>query len=219
MQKLIIFGTQDIAKLAHFYFEQDSPYQVVAFTVDAAYRDRETFQGLPVVDFEEVEKSYPPEAYAMFIAVSYVKMNQLRAQKYQEAKAKGYALPSYVSSRCTYLSQHSPGDNCFILEDNIIQPFVKIGNNVTIWSGGHIGHDSLIKDHCYITSHVVVSGRVTIEPYCFLGVNATLRNGITLGESSLIGAGASLMQDSEPHSVYVPPRAIKLDKSSEEVRL
>jgi sugar O-acyltransferase (sialic acid O-acetyltransferase NeuD family) len=191
----------------------------VAFTVDAAYRDQETFQGLPVVDFEEVEKRFPPNSYAMFVAVSYAKMNQLRAEKYEQAKAKGYALPSYISSHCTYLSQHPPGDNCFILEDNTIQPFVRIGNNVTLWSGNHIGHDSQIGDHCYLTSQVVVSGRVTIEPYCFLGVNATLRNGITLGASSLIGAGAAIMQDTEPHSVYVPPRAVKLDKSSEEVQL
>ena len=98
----------------------------------------------------------------MFVAMSYAKMNAVRAEKYASMKAAGYRLVSYVSSRCSYLSQTPPGDNCFILEDNTIQPFVTIGNNVTLWSGNHIGHDATIEDHCFITSHVVVSGNVRI---------------------------------------------------------
>ncbi len=34
---LVIFGAGDIAQLAHYYFSTDSDYDVVAFTVDAAY--------------------------------------------------------------------------------------------------------------------------------------------------------------------------------------
>jgi acetyltransferase-like isoleucine patch superfamily enzyme len=66
---------------------------------------------------------------------------------------------------------------------------------------------------------VVVSGRVHIGPFCFLGVNATLRNGITLGASTLIGAGTTLMQDTQERDVFVPPQAIKLNKPSDQVNL
>ena len=127
----------------------------------------------------------------MFVAMSYAKMNAVRAEKYASDEGAGYRLVSYVSSRCTYLSQTPPGDNCFILEDNTIQPFVTIGNNVTLWSGNHIGHDSTIEDHCFITSHVVVSGYVRVGTRSFIGVNATLRNSITIAPQTLIGAGAS----------------------------
>ena len=121
-------------------------------------------------------------------------MNRVRAAKYQQMKALGYELVSYVSSRCSFLSQHPPGDNCFILEDNTVQPFVRIGSDVTLWSGNHIGHDSTIGDHCFISSHVVVSGHVRMAQGCFIGVNATLRNSISIAEYTLVGAGALVVR-------------------------
>lgn len=219
MADLVIFGTGDIARLAHFYFTTDSPHRVVAFTVDRAYRTVDTFQDLPVVPFDEVVDAYPPSQYQMFVALSYARMNAVRAGKYAEARAQGYTLASYVSSRCSYLAQDPPGDNAFILEDNTVQPFVRIGSNVTLWSGNHIGHDATVGDHCFISSHVVVSGHVTIGTHCFLGVNATLRNGITLGDRTLVGAGALLMKSTPAGSVWVPERTAKFSKTSDQVDL
>ena len=219
MAKLIIFGAGDIARLAHYYFTRDSEHQVIAFTVDQKYRQGETFLDLPLVSFEEVTNSYPPDECKMFVALSYARMNRLREEKYHAAKEKGYELVSYVSSRCSFLTDHPVGDNCFILEDNTIQPFVRIGNNVTLWSGNHIGHDATIEDHCFLASHIVVSGYVRIGNNCFIGVNATLRNSITIAPETLIGAGAVIMKDTVPKGVYLPPRAELSKKTSDEIEL
>jgi len=200
---LVIFGAGDIAELAHYYFSRGGGCNVAAFAVDAAYLKESTFCGLPVVAFEEVVKAYPPLAYDFFVALSYSKLNQLRKEKYLAAKAYGYQLTSYVSERATVLNDGHIGENCFILEDNTIQPFVTIGNNVTLWSGNHIGHHSTIKDHCFLASHVVVSGGVEIGEQCFIGVNATLRDHIKLGERCVIGAGALLLADAEADGVYL----------------
>jgi len=218
-KKIVLFGAGDIARLAHVYFSTDSGYTVVGFTVDRAYCNESSFNGLPQVPFDEVGKHFPPSTHAMFVALSYSSMNTLRAERYAAARQMGYTLASYVSSRCTYLSEHPPGDNCFILEDNTVQPFVRIGNNVTLWSGNHIGHDSVIGDHCFLASQIVVSGRVTIGPYCFIGVNATLRNAITIAPRTLIGAGAAIMSDTVEGGVYLAPRATLADKRSDQVKL
>src|SRR4029450_5031372 len=146
-------------------------------------------------------------------------MTSLRAEKYYQAKGLGYDLVSYVSSRCSLLTDYPAGDNCFILEDNTIQPFVRIGNNVTLWSGNHIGHDSTIEDHCFITSHVVVSGHVRVGTRSFIGVNATLRNSITIAPQTLIGAGSIIMKDTKEKGVYMPERAKLFPKSSDEIEL
>ena len=207
MADIVIFGTGDIARLAHFYFTRDSEHTVTAFTVDAAFRKESTLLDLPLVDFETVATVYPPDRFKMFIAVSYARMNRVRAEKYFSAREYGYDLVSYVSSRCTFLTDHPVGDNCFILEDNTIQPFVTIGSNVTLWSGNHIGHDSVIEDHCFISSHVVVSGHVRVGQYSFLGVNATIRNGVSIAPETLVGAGALIMADTVEKGVYVPGRA------------
>ena len=219
MSKLIIFGCGEIAQLAHFYFTTDSKHEVVAFTVDQKYRQHDTFRDLPLIAFEEVRKLYPPQDYKMFVALSYRGMNKIRAEKYHQAKESGYELVSYISSRCSFLTDNPVGDNCFILEDNTIQPFVKIGNNVTLWSGNHIGHDSVIEDHCFLASHIVVSGNVRIHPYCFIGVNATLRNSIQIAPESLIGAGAIIMKDTVEQGVYLPERARLFGKKSSEIEL
>ncbi len=219
MAKLVIFGAGDIARLAHYYFTRDSEHDVVAFTVDQKYRQADTFLDLPLVPFEDVLARYSPGEHKMFVALSYARMNKLREQKYQQAKASGYELVSYVSSRCSFLTDNPVGDNCFILEDNTIQPFVKIGNNVTLWSGNHIGHDAVIEDHCFIASHIVVSGYVRIGNNCFIGVNATLRNSITIAPETLIGAGAVIMKDTVAKGVYLPQRAELFSKKSDEIEL
>lgn len=219
MAKLVLFGSGDIAQIAKYYFDTDSEHEVVAFTVDAAYLQEDTFEGLPVLPFEEIEKTYAPEDYQMFIAVSYAQMNKLREQKYHEAKAKGYHLASYISSACTYRSIYKAGDNAFIFEDNTIQPFVKIGANVTLWSGNHIGHHSEIHAHNFISSHVVISGHCTIESNCFLGVNSTLAHQVTVAKETLIGAGAVIAKNTEPKGIYVPPRTVKLEKTSDQIKL
>lgn len=201
MAKVIIFGTRDNALLAHFYLTGDSKHEVVAFTMNKEFIKEDKFLDLPVVAFEEIENLYHPSDYLMFVPMSPAKVNEIRAQKYLEAKKKGYGFISYISSRAAYYNTEV-GENCFILENNCIQPFTKIGNNVMIWSGNHIGHQSQIKDHAYLTSHVVVSGHVVIGEYSFLGVNCTIKNGIRVGRSNIIGAGALVMRDTKDFEVY-----------------
>lgn len=200
---LIIFGAGDIAQLAHYYFTSDSDYEVVAFSVDAAYLTETVFCGLPVFAFEELTAHYAREECELFVALSYSKLNSVRKEKYLAGKAMGYRFANYVSSRATVLNEGRIGENCFILEDNTLQPFVTLGNNVTLWSGNHIGHHSTIRDHTFIASHVVISGGVEIGEQCFIGVNATLRDHIKVGDRCVIGAGALLLSDAEPEGLYV----------------
>ncbi|HEX8643926.1 MAG TPA: acetyltransferase [Allosphingosinicella sp.] len=203
MARVVIFGIQDFASLAHFYLKHDSEHEVVAFCVNEQYLpEAGAIEGLPVVAFESVEDAYPPGEFDFFAPMSHRRMNRLREEVYNRIKAKGYALISYVSSKATTFPDFSCGDNCFILEDNVIQPFVKIGSNVVMWSGNHIGHHSTIGDHVLFTSHVVLSGHCAVEPYCFFGVNATIRDNARLAEGSLVAMAASITRDTEAWGVY-----------------
>ena len=199
---IVLFGTGQIAELAAFYFTHDSPHDVVAYTVDGAYLKEPSIGGLPVVPFEELEASFPPDRHAMFIAVSYSGMNSLRAEKFRHARLKGYDLANYVSSKATVWPGFERRANQFILEDNTIQPFARVGENVTLWSGNHVGHHSSIGDHTFVASHVVISGNVSIGQRCFLGVNATVRDGVTIADGTLIGAGALVMKSTDEDSLY-----------------
>jgi sugar O-acyltransferase (sialic acid O-acetyltransferase NeuD family) len=204
MQEIIIFGTGEIAELADFYFNHDSKLKVAGFTVDQAHLKNTEFRGRSVVPFERVTESFPPQKYGLFVALSYSGINQLRAAKVAIGRAAGYQIVSYVSSRATIFPEIQIKENCFILEDNTIQPFAQIGANVTLWSGNHIGHHSVIEDNVFIASHVVVSGGVRIGQGSFIGVNATLRDHVNIGKSCVIGAGALVLEDQPDLSVIAP---------------
>ncbi|KAA9357469.1 MULTISPECIES: acetyltransferase [Larkinella] len=202
MAKVIIFGVLDTAELAHFYLTHDSEHEVVAFALNRDYLKETEFKGLPVVAFEEIETVYPPQEFKFFAPMTGRKMNKNREKIYLEAKAKGYECISYVSSKAT-LFNNPIGENCFILEDNTIQPFTTIGNNVVLWSGNHIGHHGQIKDHVFFTSHVVLSGHCVVDSYSFFGVNSTIRDYLHIAEGTLVGMAAAVIKSTEAWGVYM----------------
>lgn len=213
---VIIFGTEQIAQLAKFYLENDSHHNVLAFTVHKRFVTSDTFEGLPVVPFEDLPSLFPPGENLLFAPMTGAKMNDVRKSVFLEGKEMGYRFISYISSRATNFSE-SIGENCFILEDNTLQPFTKIGDNVVLWSGNHIGHHSKIEDHVFFTSHIVMSGNCTIKENSWVGVNTTMRDGITIGNRTLIGMGSLITKSTEDGSFYMGSPAKKQKKSSVEV--
>jgi sugar O-acyltransferase (sialic acid O-acetyltransferase NeuD family) len=215
--KLVIVGAGGFAEIACEYFTHDSPYDVAAFAVERDYLERETLAGLPVVAFESLEEHYDPATHHVHVAVTYAEVNRARTRLVAEAKGRGFALASYVSSHAFVWRNVELGEHCFIFENNVVQPHVRIGNNVVLWSGNHIGHHSTIGDNCFISSHVVVSGTVEIGENCFLGVNSTLVNNITIGPDCWIGPQVTITRDASPGSVFRPARSELRDESSLEL--
>lgn len=194
-RKLILIGDSAFAEIAYEYFTHDSDYEVVAFSVESAYLRQERLWGLPVVAFETIERHYAPAEHAFYAALVYTDGNRLRARLYNAAKAKGYSPASYISSRAFVWRNVVLGEHCFVFEHNVLQPFTRIGDNVVLWSGNHIGHHSTIGSHTFISSHVVISGFVQLGEYGFVGVNTTFGNNISIGDRCLFGAGALVVKD------------------------
>lgn len=213
-KKLVLFGAGDYAQVALEYFSHDSEYEVVGVTVEKEYLKEKEFMGLPTTPFEELEKHYPPEEYEFHAAIVYGQLNRIREKICRKAKEKGYKLASYISSRAFVWHNVKVGEHCFIFEDNTIQPFVEIGNNVILWSGNHVGHHSKIGDNSFISSHVVVSGFCEIGNNCFLGVNSTLGNHIRIGGNSWISPGTMMTKDVPENSLVkgIPSEVALLDE-------
>lgn len=217
MSKVIIFGDGRTASVGHFYLTHDSVHEVVAFTVDGAYLKHKTLCGLPVVPFENVASIFPATDYAMSIQISFTAVNQLRAEKYLQAKAKGYRLVNYISSKAVTWPDLTLGDNCFILENTTIMPFASLGNNVYVGPNSVIGHHSKIDDHCFLAASATVLGNVTVEPYVFLGGNTTIRDGIKVARDGFIGAHTIIHTNTQEKGVYVGDRAKLLPRPSDKL--
>jgi len=200
---IIIFGVGKIADVIQFYMREESQLPVKAFTVDAKYIAGTEFNGLPVVAFEDIEKNYPPEKYAMFIAIGYHDLNAVRAQKMKAAEEKGYEIISYIHPDSSVPSDLIIGKNCFIMNNVCIHPRVTLGDDVFVWSGTIIGHHSKIGNHNWLTSGTNISGNVTIGNKCFFAINSTLGHSITIGNDVFVGANALITKNVEDGKVVI----------------
>jgi sugar O-acyltransferase (sialic acid O-acetyltransferase NeuD family) len=214
---LIIFGVGETARLAYEYFQHDSGFVVVAFAVNQKYKTEDVFSGLPLVAIEEVQSKYNSDKHHVFVAMGSGHLNRDRQKVFLEAKKMGYKCASYISSKAFVWHDVAIGENCFILENNVLQSGVKIGDNVTLWSGNHIGHLSRIEDHCFISSHVVISGSCVIGQNCFIGVNSAFANGVTIGRDNFIGLGSVINSNTEDNSIYTCSLAVKSKVSAKKL--
>ena len=220
-KKLVIVGTGELAEIAYEYFTHDSDFQVVGFSVHKEFLSSSEMNGLPVVALENIEEKFPRSECFAFVAVPASKLNRIRTALYNEVKSKGYRLATYISSKAFVWHNARVGENCFIFEDNTIQPFVTIGNNVILWSGNHIGHRTVIEDNCFIASHAVISGYCTIESGSFVGVNSTFNDKTSLAKNSIVASGAVVTKKLlTEESVYVGnPAKIFPRKSAFDIEL
>lgn len=201
-KKLIIFGTSKVADVAYEYFTFDSEYDVVAFCVDREFLEENTYKNLPVIASDEIKQKYSPNEYEIFVALNSSKVNYDRTRIYNKFKNLGYKLATYISSKAFVWKNVEIGDNCFILENNTIQPYCKIGNNVTLWSGNHIGHHSVIRDNCFISSQVVIAGCCDIGENTYMAVNSTVADNVKIEKNNFIAMGAIINKSTKPNSLY-----------------
>jgi len=219
MKEIIIFGSAEVASLARYYFDNDSQFKVVGFTVDDDFVKEDMFDGLPLMPYSDVIKFSKNNKYGMHVALSYKNFNSLRRQKYIQARNDGFELVSYISSKSSIAKDFVYGENCFILEDQTIQPNVIFGNNVVLWSGNHIGHGTVVKDHCYIASQVVVSGHCVIDSETFIGVNSTVKDFTKVGKKVFIGMSAVVTRDLEDDSTVIASQSIILNKDDRRAKV
>jgi len=214
--KIIIFGTGEFAQEIFQYIEKFSKLKVVAFTIHKEFIKEKKLYEKPIIPFEEIENNYSPNEVSMIICIGFSKMNKKRERVFLEVKKKNYKLENFIHPSNYVWDELEIGENCIILENNVIRPHVKIGNNVIIENNNVISHHCIIKDNCYITSQAIVAGHVTIESNCFLGINCTIRNRIKIEKESLIGAGAVILKNTKEKEVY-SANTVMLSRKSDEL--
>lgn len=200
MKELLIFGAEQIAEIASYYFEKVDGRSVSAFVVDKEFLSSDSFLGKPVLCTEDATSRYDPNQVEYFVAISYQHHNTVREKFFTKFTGMGYKCASFIHPSAVVWNEFQLNENVLILENNTIQPFSKIGSNTFLWSNNHIGHHSVIGEHCFLASEIVVSGNVEVANNVFIGVNATLGNNIHVGSDSIIGAGALTLKDVEPNS-------------------
>ena len=215
-KKLVIFGTGKISEVISYFFERKSSYDIYAYTIDSKYKKSDTFNKKPIINFENLLDDCPPEEFDVFVALGYQNLNQLRAKKYNEVKAKGYYCPSYIDHNSNIPDDLIHGENCFLMSNSLVHPKVKIGNNVFVWSGAIIGHHTKIEDNCWFTSGSNISGNVNIGKNSFFAINSTIANSLEIGENCFFVANTLITKCVNNNSVYIEPSSEKFRLDTEQ---
>jgi len=213
-KKLVIYGIGKFADYVHYVFDQDSEYEVCGFCVESAFNTEKSHRpnGRALIDFEELENHFSPSDYHLFIAVG---NNLIRERIFKMAKSKKFTLASYISTKASVWENLRYGENVFVDEGTMLQPFVKIGNN-SIFFACNIGHHTSIGSHC-LMSVTTTGGNVFIGDYSFVGMNTVIKQDVVVKEKNIIGMGCVIDKDTETGDVYNSKGTIKRSSSFEQV--
>ena len=211
--KLVIYGDSNYAELVKYYYELDSEYKVVGFCVEKEYRTKDTISGLPVVNFEEIEKYFPKNEHYLFAAIGYKSM---RVKKYifEKISKSGYKIATYISKDAILDSSNKIGINCMILPGVILEPFATIKDNTFLNSGVTVCHHSTIESHCFLAAKSLIGGYTVVGENSFIGFNATVLQQLTLAPETLVAAGSIMTRNSETSTLYMgsPAKAKRVHK-------
>lgn len=215
-KKVVIFGCSEFSTMIRHYIEKND--QVYAYCADKEYIHENTYDGLPLVAFNDMKKLYPSDKYEMVIAIGYNQMNDIRKGRFIEAKQMGYNIYSYIHPSAI-ISTSKIGEGNIILENVVIAAGVTIADANIFQIGTVIAHHTTIGSYNFFAPKCAIAGDINITNNCFLGTNCTIKNGIYIAPYSLCGAGSVITQSTDIYSVTVPPRSITLDKNSRDMKL
>lgn len=78
------------------------------------------------------------------------------------------------------------------LSDTLIREGAKIDNLV------HIAHNVVVGRHTAVIAHAMIGGSTKIGDYAWVAPSACIRDGLTLGDRSIVGLGAVVVKDVLP---------------------
>jgi UDP-N-acetylglucosamine acyltransferase len=85
----------------------------------------------------------------------------------------------------------------------------RIGSNCLLMAYVHIGHDSLVGNHCILANCATLAGHVIIEDYANVGAFCPVHQFCTVGQYAFIGGGTIVTQDVLPFSLTSAKRENK----------
>jgi sugar O-acyltransferase (sialic acid O-acetyltransferase NeuD family) len=199
---IVLYGNGKLAELVLQAFAGDERYRFCAVTADRSFIAAADFRGLPLLPFETLAASYPPEAVDLLVAVGYRRM-RARREMFDRAKAAGYRLANCVARGARVYPDLVLGENNIISDLAYVGPNSRLGSNNVVRPQTYLGHDVVVGDHAFVASGVSIGGDCRIGSLSFVGLGATITDGRTIADECLIGAGALVVGDTLPCGCYL----------------
>lgn len=209
---IIIFGAggfaREVIHIVEDMKEIHKEINIVGYIDKDNSRKGEVLEGYPILGdisfFEE-------KAIKNFKAVCAVGDVKLKLDLIMEIKKIGLDFVNIIHPSVKIRNSTKIGTGNIICDGNIITSNVTIGSYVVLNLSCTVGHDAIIDDYTTISPGANISGNVTINKKCYIGTNSAILQGKTIGENSIVGAGAVVASDISENSVAVgvPAKVVK----------
>lgn len=140
------------------------------------------------------------------VTVGQIETAAVRVRLFDLLVSHGYSLPAIVSP-LAYVSRHaSVGAGSIVMHGAIVNAGAVIGRNCIINSRALIEHDTVVADHCHVSTGALINSGVRIGRGTFIGSGSSVRQGITIADDCLIGMGTRVIRDCEAGARVLSPK-------------
>lgn len=213
LKPLVIVGAgglgREVAWLVADINHKKPEWDFIGFVDDGVQGN--TVEGYPVLGLVEHLFNMSADIWTVVaIANSRVRMKFVRQIQGQRRKLATLVHPSVSMSDYVKI-----GAGSIICSGAIITTNVSLGQAAIINLGCFIGHDTELQDYVSLMPAANLAGEVRVGEGCYFGLNSCVINRTFIGEWSVIGAGATVVDDIPAYSVAVgvPARVIKKVRS------
>lgn len=137
---------------------------------------------------------------------------KIKAKIIDKIQNRNIDFPTIIHPRASVSDDFvSIGKGCVICEGTIITCNINIRDFVILNLMCTVGHDTTIEDFCSFMPSVNISGEVLVEKGVYVGTGAKIINLLTIGENTVIGAGAVVSKSLPKNctAVGIPAKPIK----------
>lgn len=202
------FGREVVA-LVNRINGSDSPqkYNIVGFIDDNKSLQGKIIDGIPVIGTIEWLNNYDRE----ICAVCSVGTGHIRKRIISKITNKKIFFPNLIDPNVIFLNEPKLGEGNIICSNNVISVNVSIGNHAIVNLSCTLGHDDIVGDFCTINPGSNISGFVELKECVDIGTGTKIIQHITIGNNTIIGAGAVVIRNIESNVTAVgsPAKVIK----------
>lgn len=210
-KKAIIIGAGTYGQVYAEYLKNS--YNIVAF-----YDDDESLHNSKVNNIEVVGKVSDalslPKSTAVFVPIG---NNPIRVKLLKKFEENGFEIPSYIHPQTIIHPSVKIAEKAvYVLPGTTIMPLVTIDKYVMISIGSNIIHHTHLEEGVFVSNGCNVGANITAKKNVYIGMGATIMTGVkTVGENSLIGAGAVVIRDVPDNAVVagVPAKIIRMKEN------
>ena len=193
-KKIILIGGGGHCKVVISILKKLDKFEIAGIVDN--YKSESFISGIKIVGTDDDLKNiYKSGIHNALITVGSIKDNTKRYRLFNMAREIGYKFPVIISPEAIVDKNVKIDEGTVIMPGSIINVDSSIGKNCIINTGAIIEHDCAIEDHCHIAPGVHISGAVNIGRLSFIGISATIIQGIKIGKNVTVGAGSVVIKD------------------------